>query len=71
MCVCVCVHVCVFQFGSRQQAVTNVYDYVESVSDVLEGINLDNCYIGLPHNRVIFSISREYVPLRITERFGR
>ena len=49
----------VFQFGSRQQAVTNVYDYVASVPDVFEGVNLDSCFIGRPRNLVTFSISRE------------
>ncbi|KAK7101768.1 uncharacterized protein [Littorina saxatilis] len=50
-------------FGSRQQSVTNVYDFESSVPDIFEGINLGSCFIGAPRNVVVFSISRVYETL--------
>lgn len=46
--------------GSRQSAVTNVYDFVGNVPDVLEGFNLDTCFIGLPRNNIVLAFSRVY-----------
>ncbi|XP_025108000.1 uncharacterized protein LOC112572504 [Pomacea canaliculata] len=50
-------------FGARQTVVTNVYDYAASVPDVATFVNLDSCYIGMPRNRITFSISRVYKSL--------
>lgn len=46
--------------GSRQSAVTNVYDFVGGDPDILDGFNLDPCFVGLPRNNVVFAVSRVY-----------
>ncbi|KAL8581994.1 hypothetical protein ACOMHN_027975 [Nucella lapillus] len=49
--------------GRRQQTVKNVYNYVGGVADVLAGVTVDSCFIGLPRNLVVFSISNVYSTL--------
>ncbi|XP_076447207.1 uncharacterized protein LOC143284453 [Babylonia areolata] len=60
-------------FGSRRQIVTNVYDYVANGADILEGVNLDSCFIGLPRNLVVFNIPNVYRTLLQNHQqdFGR